>query len=307
MGEELGTVIGRGFDTWKRNIGISLPFVLDTLFSFLFALFVAFVFALIIGVDFLFSFVERVESVSRSMEAGGGLQLVEVLGLMELLKPYIGLLALAFFIVVAGWIIIRTFFRAGAIGMVKTAIERGSTDLGDMMLYARRYFVNLMLLDALIGLVMLAGIIFILPAFLLSEPFSGGFADFGGNMGLFVLGVLLWSAYMVVVWVIFRVAPYALVVDSLHPLDALKAGFGFFASHKLDVVMLLILTVVISILPGVILGGVPFVGGLLNMLVSVIVIQPLTLVWWVRLYMAKSGRAIYVNDLLLHPEDLKSF
>jgi len=291
MSEEFRTVIGRGFDTWKRNIGIAFPFVLDMLFSFLFALLVAGVVAFVIGIDVFVNFVEGVGGVFESMDAGNESQLIEVFGLVELIKPYIGFLVVAVFVIVTGGIVIRTFFKAGAIGMAKTAVERGSTGFGEMFLYAKRCFVNLLLLDALIGLIMLAGIVFILPVVLVSQPFSGGLGGFADNPGLLVLGTLLWFAYMIVVSVVLKVAQYALLVDSLHPLDAVRAGFGFFTSHKLDVVMLLILTITISILPGIILWNIPF-GGVLNMLVAVLVIQPLTFVWWVRLYMAKTGRAL---------------
>ncbi|OYT63404.1 hypothetical protein B6U67_02910 [Methanosarcinales archaeon ex4484_138] len=305
MSEELGIVIGRGFDTWKRNIGIAFPFVLDMLFSGIFFLLVAGVVALVIGIDVFLSFTEGAGAVFGSMEAGENPQIVEIFGLVELIRPYIGLLLVAFFIVVVGWIIIRTFFRAGAIGMAKIAVERGSAGFGEMILYAKRCFVNLLLLDVLIGLLILAGIVFMLPAILVSQSSPGGSGGFAGNSVLLILGTLVWFAYMVVVSIVLMVAPYALVVDSLHPLDAVRAGFGFFTSHKLDVVMLLILTIAISILPWIILGNIPFVGGVLNMLVAVIVIQPLTLVWWVRLYMAKTGRTMYVNELLLHPDDLR--
>ena len=55
------------------------------------------------------------------------------------------------------------------------------------------------------------------------------------------------------------------------------------------------------------MGNVPILGSLwsfVNFFINILVIPPLTTLWWVRLYMSGTGKTIYFNDLLAHPNDL---
>jgi hypothetical protein len=40
-------------------------------------------------------------------------------------------------------------------------------------------------------------------------------------------------------------------------------------------------------------------------MISICILNPLMTVWWVRLYMTRTGKQVYVNDLLAHPNDLQ--
>ena len=188
--------------------------------------------------------------------------------------------------------------------MAKAATEKGSTSFADMMNYAKKHVISLLLTDILIGLFLLVGIVFLLPAALLSPALFSG--QGGAGVGTLILGIFLWITYMVIVITVLFIAPYILVIESLHPIDAIKTGFGFFVSHKLDVILLLIFTVAIAIVSNLVIGSVPKVGGFISTFVSIIIVQPLTTLWWVRLYMAKTNKPLYVNELLSHPDDLSN-
>ncbi|RZB29275.1 MAG: hypothetical protein AEth_01243 [Candidatus Argoarchaeum ethanivorans] len=304
MSEEFGRIIEKGFETWKNNLNIALPFILDSLFSILFVGMVGVAVAFVIGFDTTAQFFDRVQIISRSMSEGQEMPAVGAASLLLLIKPYIAHLILSFLIIIIGLFIIRTFFKAGAIGMAKAATEKGSTGFADMMNYAKKHVISLLLTDILIGLFLLVGIVFLLPAALLSPALFSGQGD--ASIGTLILGIFLWITYMVIVITVLFIAPYLLVIEFLHPIDAIKTGFGFFVSHKLDVILLLIFTVAIAIVSNLVIGSVPKVGGFISTFVSIIIVQPLTTLWWVRLYMAKTNKPLYVNELLSHPDDLSN-
>ncbi len=302
MSEEFGKIIGKGFETWKNNINIALPFILDSIFSMLFVGMVGIAVASAIGFDTTAQFFDRLQIIIKSLSEDQEMPVMGTASLLLLIRPYITHLVLSFLIIIIGLFIIRTFFKAGAIGMAKAATERGSTGFADMMNYAKKHVISLLLTDVLIGLFLLVGIVFLLPAALLSPALFSG-QDSSG-VGILILGIFLWITYMVIITTVLFIAPYILVIESIHPIDAVKTGFGFFVSHKLDVILLLIFTAAIAIVSNLVIGSVPKVGGFLSTFVAIIIVQPLTTLWWVRLYMAKTNKPLYVNELLSHPDDL---
>jgi hypothetical protein len=56
--------------------------------------------------------------------------------------------------------------------------------------------------------------------------------------------------------------------------------------HKLDVFLLWLIALVIGAVVSFILSLIPLIGQLLNIAVSIIVIQPLIVRWWSRLYLS---------------------
>jgi hypothetical protein len=97
---------------------------------------------------------------------------------------------------------------------------------------------------------------------------------------------------------VLAVAPYALVVDSLGPVQAIKSSVTFFRYHKFDVFLLWLIVLAISI--GLqMIGGSTTTGGnsisyeplsALTGLVNLLVLAPLSTVWWTRLYMDRNGK-----------------
>ena len=56
------------------------------------------------------------------------------------------------------------------------------------------------------------------------------------------IGILLWTVYLLAISIIISTACYALVIDELDPLDALKTGYKFFKENKLDVFFIWMIT-----------------------------------------------------------------
>lgn len=98
-------------------------------------------------------------------------------------------------------------------------------------------------------------------------------------------------------------APYALVVDNMGALAAIKASISFFRYNKFDVLVLWLVVVAISF-------GLQMIGGsfsakesstyqLLSVvtgLINILVLAPLSNVWWTRLYMDRKG-FLLVDDV----------
>lgn len=56
------------------------------------------------------------------------------------------------------------------------------------------------------------------------------------------------------------------------------------------------------------MGSLPIINILwsfISFFISIIVIAPLTTVWWVRLYMIRTEKKVYFDELLAHPNDFE--
>ncbi len=206
----------------------------------------------------------------------------------------------AAFITVILVMLINAFFTAGAIGMAKEATERGRTSLSDMVEYGRRKFISLLFANIIVGLIALAGLVFLIPGityiYILHIPDIKALSaqpEFMPAMAILGLGIVIMVLYMLIISMVFALPPYAVVIDDLGAIEGVKSGFKSFMSHKLDVFLLwlvVLVMLVVSIIAGfVLLSAVPFVGWLLDIAVSLVVIQPLTVIWWSRLYLSMQG------------------
>ncbi len=293
MYEDIGTLIGRGFETWKRNLNLAVPFVLMIVAIMLLAAVMAFIvlYPLITTSPEVFSNAGDVQDPEQ---------------LMELLSSMtnIGLLAA---VLLVGILIIwlsTAFFTAGAIGMAKEATEAGRTNLKEMVASGRRHFLSLFLAEALTTILVFAGFA------LLSLPFL---SDLGAliessnpEFGPLVLWIILLIAYGLLVSVLLAMIPYALVVEGLGPIGAIKVGIGFFLKNKMDVFLIWLVVMAVSV--AIQFLGVPFSGSeaasaifsMVSGVVSVLVISPLTTVWWTRLYMTRAGK---ISEALVVPDE----
>jgi len=110
-----------------------------------------------------------------------------------------------------------------------------------------------------------------------------------------MVGSMLMIAFALAASLALALAPYALVVEGMGPIEAIRRGMGFFRENPFDVFMIWIITLAISLaisLPGQVHpeGGVAILWPLINMALSLAVIAPLTTVWWTRLYLSRTGR-----------------
>jgi hypothetical protein len=297
MVEDIGKIIRNGFETFTKNLNLSIPFVLNTFITGLVA-----VIMFVVGFFLIFG------PVLSSFE-----RITTPEGFMATIVPFLAqhILEIAIVIIISFVIILflATFFTAGAIGMAKQATENGKTELSAMIEAGKKNVLNLFLAEVLVGLLSLAGIVFLVPG---AMKFNLAQLQSPENIGSFILlagGLLLWVLYLLILNIVLGPFRYALVVDNLGPIEGIMAGFNFFNKHKMDVILLYLVTIAVGIIFGIInqiIGRIPVISifwFFISLGINVIVISPIFTVWWIRLYMERMGRKIYFNELLAHPND----
>jgi hypothetical protein len=149
-------------------------------------------------------------------------------------------------------------------------------------------------------LIILAGVIFAIPGILQ----VGDLTNIDAIMqNLLVLGAgfLLWIAYGIAVSIILTVSYYALVVDKLGPIQALKTGYRFFLNNKTAVVILWLLTIVVIIALNFLstlfaqFEYLSIIWSIISTVLSIVVIPAVFTIWWTFLYMGKTGRVIHAG------------
>src|SRR3989304_2650456 len=140
MVEETGKIISNGFETYKKNFNISIPFALN------------FFITMILGVVlFAMGFIYIFGSSLTSLEnVSSPEQLVMVL--LPLISQHIAEILAIFLIIVIVISFIQSFFTAGAIGMAKQATETGRSSLSTMAEAGKKNVLNLFLAEILVGL-----------------------------------------------------------------------------------------------------------------------------------------------------------
>ncbi len=305
MYEDFGTILNRGFKTWVRNLNICIPFVLNFFVSLITSVF----FFAIIGALLLVSGSGSVTDPATLSEE----ELYSVLweGFTNNISVSIALI-IAFSLL---GMFLQSFFTAGAIGMAKKASETGDTVFSDIFSSGSKNAFRLFLLNLMLALILLAGIVFVVPGALtvgdlnsldLNTMIENPEAPVKG-MGVLGIGILLWTIYLLAMNIVLSLAPYALVIDELDPLDALKAGYGFFRSNKLDVLFIWIISVGLSFFNGFIgevLGNQSVLISGITSFVPMFMLSPLTAILWTRLYLVGEERELYdPYDLLSDPDE----
>jgi hypothetical protein len=299
MVEDIGKIISNGFETYTKNLNLSVPFIINVIITGLLSVIMFF------G-GFFYIFGSSLSSLKNATTPGQFISIILPLISQHLLE--IVLLIIIYFLIVSFF---ESFFLAGAIGMAQKATETGKSELSSMIEVGKKNVINLYLAGILVGLLSLAGIIFIVPGAMkinITQVLS--FANTGATL-LLIGGFLLWVVYLVILSLVLAIFTYALVIDNLGPIDGILAGFRFFSRHKLDVFMLwLVIGVIVILLMiiGQVMVAIPvmnIIWPFINMFISILVIPPLTTLWWVRLYMTRTGKKIYFNELLAHPNELE--
>lgn len=298
MVEDIGKIISNGFETYTKNLNLGIPFVLNVIIAGLLAL-------IVLGFGFFTIFGSSLSTLENATTPQEVLWIIIPLIKMHLAQIII--LLITFFLIS---LVIQSFFMAGAIGMAQKATETGKTGITAMVEAGKKNVVNLFLADVLFGLLSLAGMVFIVPGALKFDINQLLFPEKTGAPLLLIAGILLWVLYMVILSLVLAVFRYALVVDNLEPIEGIITGFNFFKKNKSDVFVLwLILGIIIVAITiiGELMRFSPvmnLIWPLVNVFISVFVVAPLTTVFWVRLYMTRTGKEVYFNELLAHPNDL---
>lgn len=294
MHEDMSTLLNRGYGTWTRNMVIAVPFILDLMATFLFS-----IFAII-----LFVIVFVMPEIASSTVADNVPPEVYLEILSSLLKENILLFIAGTLFLLILFLLIGSFFEAGAIGMCRLALLSGDTSIGQMWSSARHHVLNLLLAKTLVGLIIMAGVIFLVPGVLSSggletlatDPTSTGSV-------LIALGAIAWFLYALVAGILLFFVEYALVVDDLDPISALEKSLDFFRSNKISVITIIGIIVAISLALEIFGSAISSIDtladiwSLLYLFISVLVIRPLTTIWITRMYMDHTGKELYSFDM----------
>jgi len=282
MVEELGSILSNGFNTWKKNLTLCLPFVFSLILTGIVA-------CVIIGGAILVVLGPLLPSLMPLIESGEIPPEFMHQLLLQLLQD-LDIIIAAVIITIILAILINAFFTAGAIGMAKEATEKGRTSLSDMTGYGRRKSISLLFANLIVGLITLAGVVFLIPGLIHALPALRSRTPLDAtNLAAFALlglGFLVMLVYMLIVNIILALSPYAVVIDDLGAVKGVKRGYKNFMIHKLDVFLLWLILIVIAVVANIILGNIPYLGPWASLVVSIIVIQPLSVIWWSRLYLS---------------------
>jgi len=299
MVEDIGKIISNGFGTFKKNLNICIPFILNFFISIVMA-------ALVAGFGFMYVFGPSLSSIENT----GSPEAVASI-LLPLISQHIIEIAILVVVIFLLVIFIQAYFISGAIGMAVQATESGKSNLLAMRDAGKKNFVNMFLADILFGLLSLVGIVFIVPGAMRIEISQILTSENTAGIALLLAGFFLWVIYLLILSLLLAVFRYALVADNLGPIDSITASFSFFKKNKSDVFLIFMTVIFISFaffIVDQIIGSIPFINiiwSFVSMLISVIVIPPLTTIWWVRLYMVRTDKKIYFDELLAHPNDLE--
>ncbi len=294
--EEIGAMIGKGFDVWRSNLNLCIPFLLSIFVSMLiFVPFLAAIFATTLPTESMNAtlFLQNIEDMQKLQD-----QMQGYLG--SLAMDRILQIAVLFLMLILLLSLVNAFFTAGAIGMAREALETGTSHTGAMWSAGKKYFLNMFLATLLMGLITIAGLIFLLPA--LMQGTTSLQAD-AQAMGLLAVGLLMFILYVLVMSVILVTTPYALVVKELGPVQAVLASINFFRYNKFDVVVLWLVVAALSLGMQMISGVFSTGGGTevqplsaITGVVNLLVLAPLSNLWWTRLYMNRKGM-LKVNEV----------
>ncbi len=299
MAEDIGKIISNGFETYSRNLNICIPFVLSFFITILIAFLVT-----IFGI--LFILAPSLSGIDK--ESSPEALASQILPLISQHIIEIGILIMVIFLLV---LLIQAYFTSGAIGMAIQATGSGKSGIRDMTEAGKKYFFNMFLAEMLFSLITLAGIVFIVPGGMKIDFSTVFTSEYTNDKFLFFGGILLWFIYFLLMSIVLAVFRYALVADNLGPLESITVSLDFFRKNKWDVFKLFLYIMVIIFgffIIDQILRSIPIVNILwsfINTIISLIVIPPLTTIWWVRLYLTGTNKKIYFNDLLAHPNDLE--
>jgi hypothetical protein len=283
MNEDVGTLIGKGFNTWKRNLNLAVPFALNVIILGLLALIVV----LLVFLPIISTFPGGLDSLLEMQDVE------EVLNAATgVIEGNIGIIVSAVLIFVVLAALISAFFTAGAIGMAREATDRGTTTLKEMWWSGKRHYLGLLaaqILMAIIVLIVSAILMALLYFFITENPES---------IAMMMFSAFLAIVYLFLIALVLSMVPYALVIDDLGPISAIKAGIKFVLTNKMDVFLIWLVVLSISMafgLLGALFARSELMGGIwsvLNVIINIVVLAPLSTLWWARLYMSRTGKEI---------------
>ena len=127
MVEETESVIGKGFETWKRNLSICLPFVFSLVLTSVVGI-------IIIGGAILAAIPSLVPQLTKLDEITPDV----IPQVLPQILQSMGIIIIAIIATIILCMLIDAFFWAGAIGMAKEATETGRANISHMIEYGKK-------------------------------------------------------------------------------------------------------------------------------------------------------------------------
>jgi len=273
MTEKLDGILKKGWGIWRKNLVLSVPFILS--------------FVLIIILVIVFG-IAAVLLVFSGLVDFSGMNILSII----ILAP-----ATALFIILIS--LVSSFFSAGAIGMSKKAVEQKKPNLDQMADYGKRKFIDLFLASLIIMVITLVSLILLLGVFV-GIPMTLGvsLSDSILSIILIIIGIAISVLSLVAIGLALTMVPYAVVISDLGPMEGVKKGVRFFLDNKLHTFLLWLIIMVLSIASSIIFNVVqiiieqiPLLGIILSIVITLIsvafstaVIAPLSTVWYSYFY-----------------------
>lgn len=281
MVEDLGSVIGKGFETWKKNLIISLPFILSWILTTIITI-------AVMGGAILATIPSLIPYFTEPAKLPPEL----IPQLLPQILQSLSIIIISIIVAIILYILINAFFWAGAIGMAKEAIATENTNLSHMVDYGKRKFKSIFVVDIIIGLISFIGIIFLVPGILYILPKISALYELTSGekftaIAMFGLGFLAMIIYITIISIVFALSRYSVVIDDVNAINGIKNGFRFFKRNKSVVLILWLIILVADLIAGS-FSSIESIGWALNLILSAIIIQPLTVIWWSRLYLRSS-------------------
>jgi len=278
MTKSIEDILKKGYGTWRKNISMGLPFLFCALSEFL--ILIASLIISIIILGFTIGFVTSIDN--------------------PLLKIFIiGIVMISFCTLVIVLLnLTKAFFLGGAVGMARTAIETGNSSLSDMIRYGKSRFKDLFIANMIIFAFSIAATLLFIPAvvaFMLNM--------FNLTISLVIITIVLLSICQFCITLLFIMLPYSVVIKNLDPVNAVRDNYRVIMNNKISVLLLFFVSYGVIWGVGLILdlifsffGIIPLIGAIINLGIFILyalfligIVTPLTMVWWVYLYLDRTG------------------
>jgi len=129
---------------------------------------------------------------------------------------FLGTLTVIFFL------LLSVFIQAGLLGCIKEVIKGGQTKIGNMVALGKKYFLRLLGLTLLIGLIVMLLAVFSTGGLLLTGEGGGTFLR---SLGMFIS--ILFGVLAICAAIALFYAPYILVVDDCPVIASMRKSIDF--------------------------------------------------------------------------------
>lgn len=254
---DIGDYYSRSFNDFKENLNIVIPSLVGIVLMLI----------IIFGAVFLGIFGAYFNS--NTNLAAPDLTMVTLIFVLIAIAVLIGIL-------------INVFVYAATIGMAKKIIERKKPDLSVALKYGKKYFLKILAVSIIIVfLYFLLAIPALLGAILLNISSMIGWI-------VLILGIIIFIVGAIILALALFVVNQSIIVGEKSIISAIKESYKLFMKNKLQIFLVALINFVIGVAVGLI-GYIPYVGWLLNILAEIVLIPYFALVV-TYLYMDLKGK-----------------